>query len=48
VIGFTETLEKYFEPTLEFVDYLDIPGWDDNQSVYIPMFKADDAVIIIR
>ena len=48
VVGFTETLEKYFEPTLEFVDYLDIPGWDDNQSVYIPMFKTEDAVIIIR
>ena len=48
VVGFTETLEKYFEPTLEFVDYLDIPGWDDNQSVYIPMFKTEDDVIIIR
>ena len=46
VVGFTETLEQYFEPILEFVDYIDIPNWDDNQSVYIPMFE--DAEIIRR
>lgn len=46
VVGFTETLEKYFEPILEFIDYLDIPNWDDSQSVYIPMFE--NAEIIIR
>ena len=48
VVGFTETLEKYFEPTLEFVDYIDIPNWDDNQSVYIPMFEVKNDAIIIR
>ena len=46
VVGFNETMEKYFEPTLEFVDYIDIPNWDDSQSVYIPMFE--NAEIIIR
>ena len=33
---------------VEFVDYIDIPNWDDNQSVYIPMFETEDDVIIIR
>lgn len=33
-------------PTLEFVNYLDIPNWDNYESVYIPMF--DDAEIIVR
>ena len=41
-------MEKYFEPTLEFVDYIDIPNWDDNQSVYIPMFEVENDAIIIR
>lgn len=36
----------YFKPHLEFVDYLDIPDWDNAESVYIPMF--DDAEILIR
>ena len=37
---------NYFEPCLEFVDYLDIPDWDNAESVYIPMF--DDAEILAR
>lgn len=45
-VGFKETIEKYFEPTLEFVDYLDIPDWDNSESVYIPMFE--NAEIITR
>lgn len=45
-VGFKETIEKYFEPILEFVDYVDIPDWDNDESVYIPMFK--DAEIIRR
>lgn len=36
----------YFEPHLEFVDYLDIPDWDNAESVYIPMF--DGAEILNR
>ena len=36
----------YFNPRLEFVDYLDIPDWDNGESIYIPMF--DDAEIISR
>ena len=37
---------NYFEPSLEFVDYLDIPDWDNAESVYIPMF--DNAKILRR
>jgi hypothetical protein len=37
---------NYFEPRLEFVDYLDIPDWDNAESVYIPMF--DGAEILMR
>jgi hypothetical protein len=29
---------NYFEPHLEFVDFSDIPVWDNDESVYIPMF----------
>lgn len=45
-VGFKETTEKYFEPTLEFINYLDIPDWDNDESIYIPMFE--DAEIIRR
>ena len=38
--------EDYFNPRLEFVDYLDIPDWDNAESAYIPMF--DDAEILMR
>lgn len=34
-----------FECDLEFVDYLDIPEWDNNQSVYVPLF---DGEILVR
>jgi hypothetical protein len=37
---------NYFNPYLEFVDYLDIPDWDNFGSIYIPMF--DDAEILTR
>lgn len=37
---------NYFNPHLEFVDYADIPDWDNRESIYIPMF--DDAKILIR
>lgn len=35
-----------FEPHLEFVNYQDIPDWDNGESIYIPMF--DDAEILAR
>lgn len=38
-VGFTETTEKYFEPFLEFVDYTNIPDWNNDEDVYIPMFE---------
>ena len=31
----------YFKPDLEIVDYLDIPEWDNNESVFIPLFDGD-------
>lgn len=43
-VGFKETIEKHFEPTLKFVNYLDIPDWDNDESIYVPMFE--DAEII--
>lgn len=43
-VGFKETIEEYFEPTLEFVDYVDIPDWDNDESVYIPMFEGAEII----
>jgi len=37
---------EFFEPHLEFVDYLDIPDWNNYENIYIPMF--DDAEILVR
>lgn len=45
-VKFKENSEKIYEPELKFVDYLDIPEWDNYESVYIPMF--DNAEILIR
>lgn len=36
----------YLTLCLEFVDFLDIPEWDNAESIYIPMF--DGAEIITR
>ena len=30
---------------LEFVNYLDIPDWDNYESIYIPMFEGE---ILVR
>lgn len=46
IVGFKESAEGYFQPTLEFIDYLNIPDWDNGESIYIPMFE--DAEIIMR
>lgn len=43
-VEFKETIEEYFEPTLEFVDYVDIPDWDNDESVYIPMFEGAEII----
>ena len=43
-VGFNETIVKHFYPTLEFVDYLDIPDWDNDESVYIPMFENAEII----
>ena len=40
-VGFSENPERIFKPVLEFVEYEDIPDWDDNSSVYIPMFNTN-------
>ena len=37
---------NYLEPHLEFIDYSEIPDWDNDESIYIPMF--DDAEILMR
>jgi hypothetical protein len=37
---------KYFEPYLEFVNFEDIPDWDNHETIYIPMF--DDGEIITK
>ena len=36
----------YFEPDLEFVDYLDIPNWDNGEDVYIPMFDLAEILLV--
>lgn len=43
-VGFSENPERIFEPTLEFVDYLDIPDWDNGESIYIPMFENAEII----
>lgn len=45
-VGFTESVEELFTPILEFVDYLDIPEWDNNESVYIPMFENAEIIVV--
>lgn len=40
-VGFSENPKVIFNPVLEVVDYEDIPDWDDNSSVYIPMFNTN-------
>ena len=35
------TKSDYFKPDLEIVDYLDMPEWDNNESVFIPLFDGD-------
>lgn len=45
-VGFNESNFSLFRPSLKFVDFLDIPEWDDYESVYIPMF--DNSAILIR
>ena len=37
---------NYLEPKLSFVDFSEIPDWDNFESVYIPMFC--DAEILLR
>ena len=34
-----------FKPTLQIVDYLDIPDWDNNESIYIPLFDESNEII---
>lgn len=34
-----------FEPHLEFVDYSDIPDWDNSESIYIPMFEGAEVLM---
>lgn len=42
---YRETSIDYFDCKLEFVNFLDIPEWDNNESIYIPMFYGD---ILVR
>lgn len=36
----------YLEPKLSFINFIEIPDWDNFESVYIPMFH--DAEILLR
>ena len=42
---YRESKFDIFNCHLEFVDYLDIPDWDNGESIYIPMFVGE---ILIR
>lgn len=44
-LEYRESPLSNFECDLEFVDYLDIPDWDNYQSVYIPLFNGE---ILVR
>ena len=43
-VGLRESPESLFNPQLEFVDYIDIQDWDNDESVYIPMFKNAEII----
>ncbi|GAA6275878.1 hypothetical protein F170042I7_20640 [Blautia caecimuris] len=34
-----------FKPTLQIVDYLDIPDWDNYESIYVPLFDESNEII---
>ena len=34
-----------FKPTPQIVDYLDIPDWDNNESIYVPLFDESNEII---
>ena len=36
-----DTPFEYFKPDLEIIDYLNIPEWDNCESVFIPLFKGE-------
>ena len=38
---YRESKFDYFDCHLELVDYLDIPDWDNYESIYIPMFIGE-------
>ena len=35
---------SYFEPDLKIVDFADIPEWDNDESIYIPMFDGGEII----
>lgn len=37
---------EYFKPTLEFVEYLNIPEDDNYESIYIPLFDASEEILV--
>lgn len=37
---------EYFTPNLKFIEFENIPNWDNSESFYIPMF--DDANVLLR
>lgn len=39
--NYKESKFDYFDCRLEFVNYLDIPDWDNSESIYIPMFIGE-------
>lgn len=44
-----ETQYDYIKKNLrlEIVDYLDIPEYDNDENIYIPLFKIDDPEVIL-
>lgn len=36
---------SYFNPTLNIVNYLDIPEWDNSEDIYIPLFDESKKIL---
>lgn len=45
-IKFKETDRKIFDCELSIVDYLEIPDWDNGESIFIPLFSKNVEILL--
>lgn len=45
-IDSSPTIQDYFKGVnIEIVDFLDIPDWDNGESIYIPLYEDSDEIL---